>query len=783
MLDRREFLIASGLLVRSSAQAGGVAATVENGFLCSAGVSADGWYAGIVVLDHGEAAFCAGLADPGRWACRYDGGGYETELRKAQRWRASLVSASQRLVFRSRGNPTEDRRLATAERILGPAAPREATSQPALIWLERAGGIWRLQCFDGREIRTVCVPPRRLRRPAIAEFGDAHVIACEVDAPGQEVLLISAGGEVKAHFTGGRPRLVRAGDGLLLLVERSTADAISTHLVELDGKLRVKREAVVPAKQDYTWKGDMVHDSATRRAHVVVESSPAFGVDEQLNRTRDLYCWQWDVATSRFQPAGTDNRIPVACSDAAAIEPRIAAFGERPSVSYRQYRVSPIRGTYGWDVWTSELEEAHWQSPYRVTESYGTADTGYEILRDGARTIGVFPCRSHLNGGHITARYWTEVVELPRRSPSAAPPPTVPCSTGAAARRIVIEPEPVGGAPPGLRLIWADLHRHTAYSTCQAATNGMPEDHLRFVRDVLGCQVLTLTEHGHHMTGAESTYVHDRVEEYAGEHGIVLYGDEPNPEPGRHTIFYTTRREVFEQLRTIFLSHGRARPDVYRHIREALPEGAVLAITHFHGKPLPPDAMKAAFSPGLDVAMEAMQIRGNVMLQLHRESNGLLFPNDCLDMGLRVGLVGGTDHTYAVDQRRNHYCLTGLWVSDVSADGVFEALRARRTTAMSDGKLALWAECQGRPMGSEIEASGKIGIDVKMSCGRNIRRAALLRDGRIVEWVPVGAKRQALTLEDQPSPGFHWYVVTVEMETAYGTPGIAHASPFFVDAR
>ena len=194
--------------------------------------------------------------------------------------------------------------------------------------------------------------------------------------------------------------------------------------------------------------------------------------------------------------------------------------------------------------------------------------------------------------------------------------------------------------------------------------------------------------------------------------------------------------------------------------------------------------MRAAFDPELDVAMESMQIRGNVMMQLHRESEGLLFPNDCLNLGLKVGLVAATDHTFAADVRRNHYCLTGLWVRERTPEGVFEALRARRTFGMSDGKIAVWATLAGQGMGSEVECSGKVSIHAELSCARRIVRAALMCDGKIRNWTPIGGKRASLELVDpEPAPGYHWYVVTAEMETAYGTPGYCHASPFFVTVR
>ncbi len=779
MIGRRDFLTASGLLFNGGSAAAAPATVIEGGFLSAAGASAEGWYAAVVVLDNGEDEFCRGLADPGRWVCQNDSAGFDAEVRKAGEWRKKISRASRRLIFGSRKANRVNHLLASAERMTAPAVPKETSAEPLVVWASRSAGEWSLMRSDGTQSRVLIRQQYPLRIPSVALTSVGPIIACEVHGPFREVQLFDAAGTPLARFRGERPRLAAAGDRLYLLLERAAGDSIRTFLLELDEKLRVLREFEVPARNDYTWKGDLLWDSASRSVHVVVESCEAFGMHEQLSLTRDLYCWSLRASGSGLVPALGPNRVPAGC-DAAAVMPRLFMLDGTTSVAFRQYRVQKQRGTFGWDVWLASWKDGRWDSLCRVTANYGNADTGYDILEEGGRRIGVFPCRSHLPGGHITARYWTEVVELPA-TPGATPPQPVPCVTTRGPRQIGIEPDPLPVPPSGLQLLWADLHCHSSYSTCQPATNGSPEDHLRFVRDVLGCQVLTLSEHGHHMTAAESIYVQDCVEEFAGSTGIVLYSDEPNPEPGRHTNFYTASREVFEQLRTVFLSHGRARADVYRHIRQALPAGSVLAISHFHGKPLPPDAMRATFDPSLDVAMEAMQIRGNVMLDLHRESNGLLFPNDCLNMGLRLGLVGGTDHTLALDKRANHYCLTGLWVRERTAEGVMEALRARRTTAMSNGKMAIWATLNGQPAGSEVAVSGSLRIHASLGCGRTIKRAGLMRDGAILAWTDIGARNAELTLVDpEPPSGHHWYGVTAEMDTAYPTAGIAHASPFFV---
>jgi len=109
-----------------------------------------------------------------------------------------------------------------------------------------------------------------------------------------------------------------------------------------------------------------------------------------------------------------------------------------------------------------------------------------------------------------------------------------------------------------------------------AAADGSPDENLRFVKDVLGCQVFTLTDHSRHITGPnttgpESTWVMDRLELLAGDNGVVLYSTEPGMKGIRHTNWYTLNRETFERLERIFVAQGQNFQRCLRNVCEELP--------------------------------------------------------------------------------------------------------------------------------------------------------------------------------------------------------------------
>jgi len=168
----------------------------------------------------------------------------------------------------------------------------------------------------------------------------------------------------------------------------------------------------------------------------------------------------------------------------------------------------------------------------------------------------------------------------------------------------------------------------------------MPEDCARFERDVLGCQVLCTTEHGHHMADAEFQWVMDQMEVEADGECILLYGTEPGPLPYEHTNFYAFDPDTALRMHHATLIQQRDRKMVYRAFLENFEDDSVYLARHFHGGAVvtreTEDEVTGSVEPKLEVMMEAQQIRGNPMLG-QVDGRGP-FPNRYLGKGLRLGL-------------------------------------------------------------------------------------------------------------------------------------------------
>ena len=765
---------------------------------CDAALAGAGWIAAALAVPDVDEQH---LAELGRYA-------FEPRAESSyEQWRDAMVGLPRRVVLvDARGGPAEPVILDEAERIDGPAVA--GGDAPAVAWTRRQGDRWRLTLWRDGETRAAHGGREPLSRPSVAVAGDRVLTACTAaggvrvwDQRGRQVRF------VPAHAG----RVVAAPDGpAWLILERPAGNRSALLAVDVASR----EEIALPAHDDLNMAPDVAVDPAGEFVYVVWESANSFGFNELVGAHRELNLWRMPAAGGSFEPgpgtcrgrlvvpreAFTDGGRFGHANSLTPVRPRVVFIGGEPAIAYRRFRFVGFK-CYGWDTWLMRSEAGQWGEPARISPCAGHPDSQYAVLAD-ADGLLVFapacdqqPIRSFMEEAagekglpHTDAarNHRVEVVRLD--AGEMLPPPSFP-PTKVAPYVIwpsmpALAPEPPGlpGSPTDLTLVWGDLHAHSAYSKCMSANDGLPEDVLRFQRDTLGCTTLTLTEHIEYMTAPEFAHVLDTVEHEAADGRIPLYAVEWAQSPAHHTNFFATDREVFDHLRAILLANHDLRK-IYPIIQAELPTNSVVAIRHFHGVTADEFGCNGArvaetHDPEIEWAMEAMQTRGNMML----EDYGTLprFPTNFLNAGARIGLVGGSDHSRG--KGPNRFCLTGFWVPEVTPRAIFDALRERRTVATSNGKVALWATLEGRPMGAELSLSGPVRVQAWLATGYRLRRACLLRDGEPLEWVDLDDRVAALELTDEaPTPGEHWYSVTVEADSSTGEPHvIAHASPFFV---
>ncbi len=720
---------------------------------------------------------------------------YETCREQARHWQGRARGLERRLVMvrESDGDVTD---LAAGERICGPVCPKRSNETPLVAWTQRFSGSWELKYHNGKRPHTVLGDSRVIRNPQISVFEEKILFACERDTTeGKgEVLVLSENGDRVISTEGRNLKLVTSSKGIALLTEEISENRVSLVIHEFDG-LELARTTRIEGGDDYTFNADLAYNALNDELLVVAENCPAFGMDDRVGMHRYLKVWSLDGGGDLRDLSGETGRLPIkprafnywSTENTPPIRPHIYLQNGKTSVSFRQFRYSGFKA-FGWDVYRLDLIEGDWSSPVRMTPNRTTPDTGYAVLPTEEGYLGVFPCIDNPGGSTRCSNFRVEIVELdrddalPRVDIKEAERDEYLPTTGY--RNVAPTPPALEETYMGRTLIWGDLHPHTNYSKCVSAADGCPNEMFRYARDVLGCQVFTFIDHSNMLGGPESTWVNDQLEILAGGRGIPIFGAETGMSPGRHTNWYAYDRDTFDQLRCILNSQGTSRENCYRQVREELPEGSVMALRHFHGGMEDEKVIMHSFEPRLEPAMEAMQGRINALIKPSEKYPR--FPNQFLTGGARIGLVGGTDHYRG--NGPNHFCLTGFWVKEITPKGVWEALRNRYTIAMSDSKVSMAAWLDGQPAGSTVtmEGKGTLSVSLSASCGHEITRATLIRDGEILPWTPVKRSSATIELEDnEPSPGFHWYVPTIEVRTAYGSynRGYGHSSPFLVMVR
>ena len=776
--------------------------TIENGFECDAGELPNGWFAGAMLLQDCDAEF---LSELGRHSVTFREGKDEAA------WSHAVVSSKRKLVLvSSTDGKIEERDLAEAERITGFAGC--GGEKPTLVWTELREGVWRLVVWTPGGLRVIFESERMLRSPSAAMADDRMWVTCETTEKGRSVVPVwTDGNKSPIIVEGRRPTLAGSNAGqAFLMVERSTRLNVRLLAYELSNP-NAMTPISVPRMGDYNFNAHLACHPSDGSLVAVYEVSPRWGMDERVGLHRDMALMVLAPGADRFE-AGPDTEDGIlelqrtafkdgSVQNLTTINPRVFWLQDEPAVAFRGFRFVGAK-SYGWDTYLMRHSRGSWVPPARISEHPGPPDAGYAVLSGGEEVLCFLPCCDHIptrsfaekaNGlpGRPTQPARKHRIEVLRfgKGESLSPVP-IPADRQAAYIPREVAPDPPAMALPGetLTLLWGDLHAHSAYSKCMSVNDGSPRDVLRFQRDVLGCRVLCLTEHVEYMTQPEFVHVLDCLEEEAGDDCIPLYAVEWAKWPAHHTNFYAMDRGVFERLRALMLVSDHL-TTLYERIKRELPPGSVTAIRHMHGMNedeygVSGPRVTETHDPELEWAMEAMQTRGNMMVAAY--PSWPPFPNNFLNKGAKIGLVGGSDHSRG--RGSNRFCLTGFWVREVSPAGVFQAIRERKTIAASNVKIALYATLDGQPMGAIVDVSDSVRITCRLSSAGEIHRVCLMRDGVLLRWTNVGATEATVELVDEDvAPGAHWYVVTVDATLVEPEPAgycpadLVHASPFFVN--
>lgn len=107
-----------------------------------------------------------------------------------------------------------------------------------------------------------------------------------------------------------------------------------------------------------------------------------------------------------------------------------------------------------------------------------------------------------------------------------------------------------------------------------------------------------------------------------------------------------------------------------------------------------------------------------------------------LAKGLRFGFVASSDDHLGYPGAYGEGVL-GVWAESLTAAGLLEAIRARRTYALTGDRIVLEVSLNGEPMGADVPAVADRQIDVRVEGQDSVQMVELVRNGRVIErWFP-----------------------------------------------
>jgi hypothetical protein len=98
--------------------------------------------------------------------------------------------------------------------------------------------------------------------------------------------------------------------------------------------------------------------------------------------------------------------------------------------------------------------------------------------------------------------------------------------------------------------------------------------------------------------------------------------------------------------------------------------------------------------------------------------------------GARFGLLANTDHHSAHPGSYGHG-LTGIWAESLERDKIWEALKQRRTYALSADKMQLKFAVNGEPMGSVAPLSNRQKIEFELKAGGVLDYVDIIKNGSL----------------------------------------------------
>lgn len=103
-----------------------------------------------------------------------------------------------------------------------------------------------------------------------------------------------------------------------------------------------------------------------------------------------------------------------------------------------------------------------------------------------------------------------------------------------------------------------------------------------------------------------------------------------------------------------------------------------------------------------------------------------------------------------------------VYAKELTREGIFEALRSRRTYATTGARIVLEVRANGHFMGEAFDADGPVELEIRAMGLREIRKVEIIRNGRVVKkFEGTGVEFAATFVDEEAGEGEDYYYVRV----------------------
>jgi hypothetical protein len=322
-----------------------------------------------------------------------------------------------------------------------------------------------------------------------------------------------------------------------------------------------------------------------------------------------------------------------------------------------------------------------------------------------------------------------------------------------------------------LRVYFGDYHNHTSFSDGRA----YPDIAMAFGRDWRGLDFLCVTDHDITLTPGEFAWNNTVADMLSVDDTyICLHGYEPSK---------GWAQQGFGHWNLLFPESG----DVFQFEDGMTPE-ALFAYTNEHDAVLIPHHVGIKFAPynwdyfdeTAQPVVELCSIHGIFETYKGHEDEADMvegkFIEDGLDRKYRFGFVAASDFHNCFEPLSREYGLTGVYATGLTKDELYDAIKKRRTFALTGGRIVVDFRCNDVFMGEEVQDPDGLAFTGYAASPDSIVSVEVISNREVVFEQASGEGEISFTWEiDAPDEETYYYLRTRTLRGDY-----AWSSPIWI---